>query len=69
VKYVRQNRSSDGAFDVVASGATYTNEKAKIQETIGAFREAGATWWLEWLDEQRGTFAQMGERVRQGPPK
>ena len=35
----------------------------------GFFIKVGATWWLEWLDEQRGTFAQMRERIRQGPPK
>jgi alkanesulfonate monooxygenase SsuD/methylene tetrahydromethanopterin reductase-like flavin-dependent oxidoreductase (luciferase family) len=69
VKYVRQHRSSDGPFDVIASGATDPAEKTKTQESIGAFSEAGATWWLEWLDEQRGTFAQMRELVRKGPPK
>jgi alkanesulfonate monooxygenase SsuD/methylene tetrahydromethanopterin reductase-like flavin-dependent oxidoreductase (luciferase family) len=69
VKYVRQHRIGDGPFDVVASGATDAKEKTKTQEIISAFREAGATWWLEWLDEQCGTFSQMRERVREGPPR
>jgi Luciferase-like monooxygenase len=69
VECVRQHRSGVGPFDVIASGATDPAEKTKAQKTIVAFREAGATWWLEWLDEQRGTFAQMRDRLRQGPPK
>jgi hypothetical protein len=69
VKYVRQHRTNSGPFDVIASGATPRGKAAKGQEMVGAFREAGATWWLEWLDEQRGTFAQMREHIRKGPPK
>jgi alkanesulfonate monooxygenase SsuD/methylene tetrahydromethanopterin reductase-like flavin-dependent oxidoreductase (luciferase family) len=66
---VRQHRTTEGHFDLVASGATPVNERAKAQEVVAAFQETGATWWLEWLDEQRGTFAQMREHIRKGPPK
>jgi hypothetical protein len=69
VGYVREYRPAAGSFDVIASGATPPGEKAKAQEIVGAFREAGATWWLEWLDEQRGSFAEMRAQVRKGPPK
>jgi hypothetical protein len=69
VDYVTQHRSSAAPFDVIASGATPLGEATKGQQMVGAFREAGATWWLEWLDEQRGTFAQMRDHIRKGPPK
>ena len=69
ITFVRQQRTAEGPFDIVASGATPVNERAKAREVIAAFQEAGATWWLEWLDEQRGTFAQMREHVRKGPPR
>src|SRR5438045_1806271 len=68
-KYVGRHRTSSGPFDVVASGATPLGDAAKGRETVSTFGDAGATWWLEWLDEQRGTFAQMQEHVRQGPPR
>lgn len=41
----------------------------KSPEIVSAFRDAGATWWLEWLDEQRATFAQMREHIRNGRTK
>lgn len=69
VNYVGQHRTNAGVFDVIASGATPLGDLARGQGIVSAFREAGATWWLEWLDEQRGTFAQMREHIRKGPPK
>ncbi len=69
VSYVKAHRSSDGPFDVVASGATPLLEKAQGSDLVAAFGAVGATWWLEWLDEQRGTFAQMRDHVRKGPPR
>ena len=69
VSYVRQHRTDAGPFDVIASGATPLGQRAKGREIVNAFDEVGATWWLEWLDEQRGTFSQMREHIRQGPPK
>ena len=68
-KYVSQYRTDSGPFDVIGSGATPLGDAAKGQEIVAGFREARATWWLEWLDEQRGTFAQMREHIRYGPPK
>ena len=67
--FAEQHRTANGPFDVVASGATPVNDRPKAQELVTAFQEAGATWWLEWFDEQRGTFAQMREHIRKGPPK
>ena len=67
--FAEQHRTANGPFDVVASGATPVNDRTKAQDVVAAFQEAGATWWLEWLDEQRGTFAQMREHIRKGPPK
>jgi hypothetical protein len=67
--FVRQHRTTEGHFDVVASGATPVNEPAQAREVVAAFQEEGATWWLEWLDEQRGTFTKMREHIGQGPPR
>lgn len=69
VQYVTERRSVGTPFDVIASGATPFDERSKGREIVSAFHEVGATWWLEWLDEQRGTFAQLREHVRQGPSR
>jgi hypothetical protein len=69
IKYVKQHRTIVGTFDVIASGATPLHDRSKGQDTVNAFHEVGATWWLEWLDEQRGSFAEMRDHVRKGPPK
>jgi hypothetical protein len=68
VMYVARHRANSGHFDVIATGATPTGETAKASELVNSYREAGATWWLEWLDEQRGTFAQMRKHIQKGPP-
>ena len=58
-----QHRTNSGPFDVVGSDASPLGDAKKGREIVNAFRDAGATWWLEWLDEQRGTFAQMREHT------
>ncbi|HLW69084.1 MAG TPA: LLM class flavin-dependent oxidoreductase [Candidatus Binataceae bacterium] len=68
VKYVRQYRTDSAPFDVIASGATPLGERTQGKAIVGALGAAGATWWLEWLDEQRGSLAQMREHIRKGPP-
>lgn len=35
----------------------------------GAYREAGATWWLENLHDMRGGFDELLALVRRGPPR
>jgi hypothetical protein len=69
VNYVSQHRNTAGLYDVIASGATPLGASTKGQTMVRAYREAGATWWLEWLDEQRGTFAEMRDHIRKGPPR
>jgi alkanesulfonate monooxygenase SsuD/methylene tetrahydromethanopterin reductase-like flavin-dependent oxidoreductase (luciferase family) len=69
IRYVKQHRTAAGPFDAIASGATPFRDKARSREIVHTFQEVGATWWLEWLDEQRGSFSQMRDHVRRGPPR
>jgi alkanesulfonate monooxygenase SsuD/methylene tetrahydromethanopterin reductase-like flavin-dependent oxidoreductase (luciferase family) len=67
--YVVAHRASGaGALEVVASGATPGGDHARAKEIASSYQDAGATWWLEWLDDQRGSFSEMLERVESGPP-
>ncbi len=69
IAFVGANREdTSGSFDVIATGATPADERRRAADVVAPFAEAGATWWLEWLDDQRGSFADMRARVRAGPP-
>lgn len=76
--YVRRHRDADTPFDVVVNGGT--GPVPEDAERMTAYREVGATWWLEdispwrfgadpqapWTD--RDTEA-IERRVAAGPPR
>lgn len=67
VAYVRQYRTSDAPFDVVAVGYVGNLEPAAATERLHQYAEAGLTWWQEgffWHDSMES----VRERIRQGPP-
>jgi alkanesulfonate monooxygenase SsuD/methylene tetrahydromethanopterin reductase-like flavin-dependent oxidoreductase (luciferase family) len=49
-------------FDVVVHGLSDLADPA-------AYRKAGATWWLENLNDRRGAFDDLLARVAHGPPR
>jgi alkanesulfonate monooxygenase SsuD/methylene tetrahydromethanopterin reductase-like flavin-dependent oxidoreductase (luciferase family) len=70
IRFVSQYRNAAAdPFDVIAAGATSSADTSKAAAHVKPFGEAGATWWLEWVDDQRGSLEEMRERVRGGPPK
>jgi alkanesulfonate monooxygenase SsuD/methylene tetrahydromethanopterin reductase-like flavin-dependent oxidoreductase (luciferase family) len=66
--YIDAFREGDAPFDVVISGETPGDDRARAGEHVAAYAAAGATWWIEVLDGYRGPFAATRERVRQEPP-
>ena len=63
VGYIEQQRTSSEPFDVVQFGQT---KGAGDTATVGAYAEAGATWWL---DAAWPTLEATRERLRKGPPR
>jgi alkanesulfonate monooxygenase SsuD/methylene tetrahydromethanopterin reductase-like flavin-dependent oxidoreductase (luciferase family) len=63
--------SGQRPFDVVVSGQTAADQPDQTQAHIAGFAAAGATWWLESLEPERGgqvwSFEQLRERVLAGP--
>jgi hypothetical protein len=64
--------SKQTPFDVVAVGETPPGQPDQTAEHIAGFAAAGATWWLESLEPERGggpawSFSQLRERVLAGP--
>ncbi len=58
-----------GVFDVLVAGVTPGDDPAAASATVRAFADAGATWWTERINGERGSLEQQRERVRQGPPR
>jgi alkanesulfonate monooxygenase SsuD/methylene tetrahydromethanopterin reductase-like flavin-dependent oxidoreductase (luciferase family) len=58
-------RTDAAVHELVVAGATREPSESDI---VAASAEAGATWWLEWLERSRGGFADMRARVQAGPP-
>jgi probable F420-dependent oxidoreductase len=45
--YLREVRSSDEPFEILHRGSTSGEDRAQDLESVAAYAEAGATWWLE----------------------
>ena len=61
-------RKSDAPFDLVAMGSTAADAAAAASGKIKAYREAGATWWLEWLTGEPGCAEKARTLIERGPP-
>jgi alkanesulfonate monooxygenase SsuD/methylene tetrahydromethanopterin reductase-like flavin-dependent oxidoreductase (luciferase family) len=76
VAFIAKHRTADGPFDVVACGDTSGSDHAADEQTIAAYRAAGATWWVENVSPWRFGWNWQGpwpeeamfERIRRGPP-
>lgn len=64
--WIAERRTLGTLVDWVSSGHIGGLSRAHQADTIGAWVEAGATWWIETLWETAATEA--AERIRQGPP-
>ncbi len=67
--YIRQFRTQDGPFDVLATGNTSGTDHQKDRDLIMPYAEAGATWWQEGFLFHEGELEAARTRIRQGPPR
>jgi len=64
--YIDANRTLTSPFDIVVEEQTLEWNRAQIQDKLGQWIEAGATWWVEGLwgaDE-----SQVEARIEKGVP-
>ena len=66
-EYIDANRTLTTPFDIVVEGKTGEMAPGQVQEKLTAWKEAGATWWVEG-DMGSLSFDALRERVRRGPP-
>ncbi|MFZ6028328.1 MAG: LLM class flavin-dependent oxidoreductase [Chloroflexota bacterium] len=64
--YVDTNRTLSTPFDIIVEEQSLEWEKARIQEKIGQWQAAGATWWIEGLWSADET--QVLARIEKGKP-
>jgi alkanesulfonate monooxygenase SsuD/methylene tetrahydromethanopterin reductase-like flavin-dependent oxidoreductase (luciferase family) len=57
---IQDLRTRGGTFDVAVLGESPASDPR-------AYEQAGATWWLESIHDQRGTPEQVSELVKNGP--
>ncbi len=68
--YIRQFRTNNEPFDVLALGNTSGTERQKDRDMIIPFAEAGATWWQEGFAGSDFLELEAARtRIRQGPPR
>jgi alkanesulfonate monooxygenase SsuD/methylene tetrahydromethanopterin reductase-like flavin-dependent oxidoreductase (luciferase family) len=65
VERERPAASRDRPFDIVVEGVTA--DPARVDDTVGPMREAGATWWIE-SDWTGATVDSLRRRIAAGPP-
>jgi alkanesulfonate monooxygenase SsuD/methylene tetrahydromethanopterin reductase-like flavin-dependent oxidoreductase (luciferase family) len=69
VEFTSELRETDDPFDVLASGMTHGLDNDATREKLQAYQDAGATWWIEWLDcAKPGTLEQVRTQIQAGPP-
>ncbi len=64
--FVQAQRTDAGSFDVIRGGST---ADASDTERPAAYRDAGATWWLESIVPWGNSLDAVKERIRSGPPR
>ncbi len=66
---LRAGRSGlETPFDLLASGRTIY-DTTPAMDTLTDYANAGATWWLEWVDEQPGSYELTLRAVQRGAPR
>lgn len=68
LRYTREQRGTDGPFDVALEGRTDGTAPDRGGHHVAPYLDAGLTWWIEALGWWRGTPADAMTRIRQGPP-
>jgi alkanesulfonate monooxygenase SsuD/methylene tetrahydromethanopterin reductase-like flavin-dependent oxidoreductase (luciferase family) len=67
--FIEAHRSSTAPFDLAAGGHSHADDPAKARAHVEPHREAGATWWIEFVLPGPGEEEQALTRIKQGPPR
>ncbi len=65
---IEAHRSSSAPFDLAAGGYSPGDDPAMARAHVESYREAGATWWIEFVLPSPGEAELALTRIKQGPP-
>jgi len=68
IDYVGEHRTSDSPFEVCISGILPAESIVKDKAIVQPYKEAGATWWIEFVYAATGSLEKNIQRIRFGPP-
>ena len=63
----REERGDELPFDIVVGGRRRGADEDAERVLIGSLAEAGATWWIEYIPPDAGTFDEVRAHVARGP--
>jgi hypothetical protein len=65
--YVEENRKHKSPFDIIVEKTSPGDDPKAASAAVRPWAEAGATWWIEsmWEEKDPGRWR---ERLQQGPP-
>ena len=67
-RFINDERSSDGPFDLVHAGLL-SGDRTADAELVRSYEAVGVTWWLEHVYPGRMTPAVARDAIRAGPPR
>lgn len=65
---IQPMRTSTHPFDIIISGHTRLESWSADINKVQALEKAGATWWLDSFDLNRGNASDARKRIHHGPP-
>jgi alkanesulfonate monooxygenase SsuD/methylene tetrahydromethanopterin reductase-like flavin-dependent oxidoreductase (luciferase family) len=65
VRYVLEQRTGGGPFDVLVEGYSQPGDEAMVAE----YADAGATWWCDSINGFRAPIPDLLARIDAGPPR
>jgi alkanesulfonate monooxygenase SsuD/methylene tetrahydromethanopterin reductase-like flavin-dependent oxidoreductase (luciferase family) len=67
--FITEHRTSTDPFDICVGGYTPGDDVTRACSQVEPLREAGATWWSEFVLPEPGQADQALMRIKQGPPR
>jgi hypothetical protein len=63
------NLPTNDPFDLCLCGVLPATSPTEDKAIVERYRNAGVTWWIEFLYSGTGSLKQNLKRIRLGPPK
>jgi len=67
--YVKKYRATNDPFDICMSGILPAKNLTEDRNIVQPYKDAGATWWIDFVYTATGSLKKNIERIRFGPPR